>query len=143
MKYPVKQYTTHRLVKSEDLNHHGTLFAGRGAEWFVESGFIAASYLLPPQNIICVKIHGLTFEKPVKAGESVCFNSRIIFTGSASLKAYVEVRKAHCNDLVVQGFITFVHVNEKTEATPHGIEIEVTSDEDALLQERAKKLKNK
>ena len=26
-----------RLVKSEDLNHHGTLFAGRGAEWFVEA----------------------------------------------------------------------------------------------------------
>ena len=31
---------TMRLVKSEDLNHHGTLFAGRTAEWFVESGFI-------------------------------------------------------------------------------------------------------
>jgi hypothetical protein len=29
-----------RLVKSEDLNHHGTLFAGRTAEWFVESGFL-------------------------------------------------------------------------------------------------------
>jgi len=31
---------TMRLVKSEDLNHHGTLFAGRTAEWFVESGRI-------------------------------------------------------------------------------------------------------
>ena len=41
---------TSRLVKSEDLNHHGTLFAGRTAEWFVESGFIAATSLLNPQK---------------------------------------------------------------------------------------------
>ena len=52
-----------RLVKSEDLNHHGTLFAGRGgAEWFVEACFIcgAKSYG-KPENIVWVNIHGLTF----------------------------------------------------------------------------------
>ena len=38
-------YHYDRLVKSEDLNHHGTLFAGRSAEWFVEAGFIAAGAL--------------------------------------------------------------------------------------------------
>ena len=37
-----KYYATH-LVKSEDLNHHGTLFAARTASWFVESAFIAAA----------------------------------------------------------------------------------------------------
>lgn len=26
-----------RLVKYNDLNHHGTLFSGQGAKWFVES----------------------------------------------------------------------------------------------------------
>ena len=35
-------YKTYHLVKGEDLNHHGRLYAGRNAEWFVESGFIAA-----------------------------------------------------------------------------------------------------
>ena len=34
---------THHFVKSEDLNHHGTLFAGRTAEWFVEAGLMAAA----------------------------------------------------------------------------------------------------
>lgn len=143
MKVPIKQFTTHRLVKSEDLNHHGTLFAGRGAEWFVESGFIAASYLLPPKNIICVKVHGLTFQQPVKAGESVCYNSRIVLTGGTSLKAYVEVRKANCEEIVVQGFITFVHVDENTKAIPHGIEMEAVTEEDLQLMERARQLKNK
>jgi acyl-CoA hydrolase len=143
MKYPIKQFTTHRLVKSEDLNHHGTLFAGRGAEWFVESGFVAASYLLPPKNIICVKIHGLTFQKPVKAGECVCFNSRIVYTGESSLKAYVMVHKGKCDDIIVEGFVTFVHVDGNTQATPHGIELEPQTKEDEALMERARQLKNK
>ena len=36
----MKNYYTTRLVKSEDLNHHGTLFAGRMSEWFVEEARI-------------------------------------------------------------------------------------------------------
>ena len=52
-----------RLVKSEDLNHHGTLFAGKTAMWFVESGFIAAASLTHPENIVCLNIHGMLFEK--------------------------------------------------------------------------------
>lgn len=37
-----KYYTTH-LVKSEDLNHHGTLFAARMASWFVDAAFARAA----------------------------------------------------------------------------------------------------
>ncbi|MDP2989667.1 MAG: hypothetical protein Q8O57_03775 [Kiritimatiellota bacterium] len=44
----ITTYVTNHLVKSEDLNHHGTLYAGRTAEWFVESGFIAAASLTHP-----------------------------------------------------------------------------------------------
>ena len=54
-------YITHHLVKSEDLHHHATLFAGRSAEWFVESRFIAADALLRPKSIVCLKIHGMTY----------------------------------------------------------------------------------
>ena len=43
--------SVYHLVKSEDLNHHRTLFAGRGAEWLVEAGFIAAASLLPPERV--------------------------------------------------------------------------------------------
>ena len=39
----MKQYETLHLVKQEDLNHHGTLFAARAAAWVVESGFAAAA----------------------------------------------------------------------------------------------------
>ena len=63
-----------RLVKGEDLNHHGTLFAGRTAEWFVESGFIAATSLLNPRSVVCLKIHGMFFTKPAKSGDVLKFS---------------------------------------------------------------------
>lgn len=36
---------TSRLVKPQELNHHGTLFAGRMSEWFVENCFICGACL--------------------------------------------------------------------------------------------------
>jgi acyl-CoA hydrolase len=141
MKKQIKRFTTYRLVKSEDLNHHGTLFAGRGAEWFVESGFVAAAQLLPPQNLICVKIHGLNFQQPVRVGETVCYTSCIVNAGKSSLTAYVKVCKNNCNDVVVDGFATFVHVDANTKAIPHGIELEATNEEDLKLMETAVQIK--
>ena len=38
----MRMYETLHLVKGEDLNHHGTLFAARAAGWFAEAGFAAA-----------------------------------------------------------------------------------------------------
>ncbi len=32
-----------RLVKPGDLNHHGSLYAGRAAEWFVEACYLCAA----------------------------------------------------------------------------------------------------
>ena len=51
---------TNRFVKSEDLNHHGTLFAGRSAEWFIEAGLMAVSGILPADNIVCVKLNEIS-----------------------------------------------------------------------------------
>ena len=64
---------TCRLIKSEDLNHHGTLFAGRCAEWFVESGFIAVAAKLDPRTVVCLKIHGMEFLHPVTLGSVLTF----------------------------------------------------------------------
>ena len=130
----IKFYPVHRLVKSEDLNHHGTLFAGRAAEWFVESGFVAASTLLPPRNIICLKIHGMTFQRPVRAGNTICFEGCIIAAGKTSLTAYVKMHHVLNEELIVDGFITFVHVDENARPVEHGITIEVPSEYDDILK---------
>lgn len=139
----MKPQTFHydRLVKSEDLNHHGTLFAGRSAEWFVEAGFIAAASVLPPKNIVCVKIHGLTFTRPIHAGEIVRFESKIIKTGNSSLTVYVQILVVNSETPVLKGFITFVHVDDEGHATPHGLELTLETEADRKLQQEALELK--
>ncbi len=131
-------FVTHRLVKGEDLNHHGTLYAGRSAEWFVESGFTAAASLTRPEKIVCLQIHGMTFSRPVHKGEIVRFESKIVLTGKSSLVAYVQMVAE--KQIVVEGFITFVHVDSEAKPVPHGIVINPTQENDIQLQERARKL---
>lgn len=136
-----KEFVTHRLVKSEDLNHHGTLFAGRSAEWFVESSFIAATELVKPENLICVKMHGMHFSRPVRLGDIVRFTSKTVYAGKTSIVVYTKVTLRASDDVIVGGFISFVHVNEHTKPAPHGVTIEPKTEEDRKLYEEAKQLR--
>ena len=138
--HPVDNITM-RLIKSEDLNHHGTLFAGRTAEWFVESGFIAATALLDPRSVVCLKVHGMYFTSPAKPGEVLKFNSKIVYTGRSSLVAHITVCKATCSKTLVEGFVTFIHVDEETRPLPHNIVTEPLNENDRLLYEQAAGLK--
>lgn len=133
-----RTYYTHHLVKSEELNHHGTLYAGRSAEWFVEAGFIAASGLVKPENVVCLQIHGMVFKRPVRLGEVVCYESRIILTGRSSMLAYVRVNVG--DELMLDGFLTFVNVDSSGRAQPHGIVIEAATPEEEALQQRARQV---
>jgi len=130
--------TIHHLVKGEDLNHHRTLYAGRGAEWLVEAGFIAASNLVPPEYVLCLKIHGMTFTRPVLPGEVVRYDSRIVWTGRSRLIAYI--RATTKGELTVDGFITFVYVDDNGKSRPHGITIEAETPEEIEIQRRASDL---
>jgi len=134
---------TMRLVKSEDLNHHGTLFAGRTAEWFVESGFIAATSMLSPQNVVCLKIHGMFFTKPARSGDVLRFSSKIVYAGKTSITVYVHVDKNGGDKPLVDGFVTFIHVDEDTRPAPHFIEVVPVTEEDKALFEDAKNLRSK
>lgn len=129
-----------RLVKSEDLNHHHTLFAGRCAEWFVEAGFIACASVLPPGNIVCLQIHGLSFTHPAQSGDIVRFTSKIVHTGRTSLKVYVTLHLQKINNPIVEGFITFVHVDDEGKSEPHGLTLELIKTEDIKLNQIAANL---
>ena len=136
MEFPV--FPSVHLVKSEDLNHHGTLFAGRTAEWFVESGFIAAASMTKPENIVCLKIHGMTFTRPIHKGELAIFTSRVVLTGRTRIVAYIEVKTQ--GEVVVRGFISFIHVDMDGKPLPHGLEFVPKTEEEIALNEEAKKL---
>ncbi len=130
-------FKSDRLVKSEDLNHHRTLFAGRCAEWFVEAGFIAAASVLPPDEIVCLKIHGLEFTQPVRSGDIARFNSKLIRVGRSSLTVHVTLKAPNKEKPIVQGFITFVHVDEHGRSKPHGLTLTLSDPEDIRLNEIA------
>ena len=130
--------TSQHLIMNEDLNHHGTLYAGRSAEWFVESGFIAAAHFASPENIVCLQIHGMSFKRPVHLGEIVRFESRVALTGRTKIVTYIEMKAKE--DLIVDGFVTFIYVDAEGHPLPHGIQIEPETEEEKAIQERARNL---
>ncbi len=133
---------TSRLVKSEDLNHHGTLFAGRAAEWFVETCFICGAKITgKPENIVCVKIHGFTFNEPATKGDVLNFEARLAKTGRTSFTVYGKITKNDSNNILSDGYITFVFVDEKGKPMPHNILLDDPIDEeDKKIRERASTL---
>lgn len=139
----IKNFTTSRLVKSEDLNHHGTLFAGRMAEWFVEGCFIAAATTHGcPEEIVCVKMHGLKFGKPANKGQMIKLTTQVVLTGNTSITVYGKVTGVENNEISVDGYITFVCVDEEGKKKPHGLQMPFAeSSEELKWQEEAKMLR--
>jgi acyl-CoA hydrolase len=136
----LKVHIINHLVKGDDLNHHGTLFAGKTAMWFVEAGFIAAASLTKPENIVCLNIHGMLFMKPIHNGSIIRFESKVVLAGNTRLVSYIKVVDNSNDDFLVDGFITFVHVDKNAERIAHGIVIHPTEPDDLALQEKAKNL---
>ncbi|NPV04312.1 MAG: acyl-CoA thioesterase [Syntrophaceae bacterium] len=136
----LRTHVVNHLVRSEDLNHHGTLFAGKTAMWVVESGFIAAASLTHPEHIVCLNIHGMLFKKPIRNGEIVRFESRVVLAGKTRLVSYVKVVNNANDEFLLDGFISFIHVDRQGQPVPHGVVVEATDPEDVALQERARAL---
>ncbi|MBN1486799.1 MAG: acyl-CoA thioesterase [Anaerolineae bacterium] len=141
--------TASHLVKSVDLNHHGTLYAGRMAEWVVEVGFMTARAALEcsPQNIVCVRLHGMDFRESVDGGETLVLEGRTAYVGRSSLTVYVQASKLHDRKkerVPTDGFVTFVHIKDG-KATPHELEVEAPETEEAqqiwmhIANERSKR----
>jgi len=122
----LKETRTTRLVKSEDLNHHGTLFAGRMSEWLVESCFLsAARFLGRPKDLVCVKIHGLTFTKPAYPGDVLELVAVPARAGTKSLTIGTEVFVNDGAEPTVRGFATFVTVDDSGKSYAHGLALPV------------------
>lgn len=131
-----------RLVKSEDLNHHGTLFAGRMAEWFVEGSFVAAALAVGnPDQIVCLKVHGMRFNIPARKGDILKITSRVVDAGTTSLTVFNQTYSTNTGQLLVEGFVTFVNVNHEGKKMPHGLVLENLTEEEEKLRSQAKGLR--
>jgi acyl-CoA hydrolase len=137
----MRTYEIYHVVKGEDTNGHGTLFAGQGAKWIVESGFIAAADMTSPRRIVCLNIHGALFRTPVPLGTIIRFESKVVLAGRTSLLTYVKAVKGENEEFVVDAYLTFIHVDSNGRPIPHGVTlVEPESEEDRALQEKARML---
>ena len=141
----MKEYFATHLVKGEDLNHHGTLYAARTAYWFVESAFVAAACEHGnPNEILCRNIHGMSFETPIQKGEVVVFTSRVVFVGKTSIMVHVDVTEVMNGRRAVEGFLTFVTVEKETgKKLKHSIILDEPSDEKESAERAAAELLRK
>lgn len=133
-------YDTHRMIKSEDLNHHGTLFAGKMAQWFIESCFAtAANEYKHPSNLVFLKIQELNFKHPIKLGDIINLQSKVCYIGSKSICVYGKVTSLNNNDkILVDGFITFVCVDDNGVPMDHNMILDKpTTEQDLLIYNKA------
>ena len=130
---------TSRLVKPQELNHHGTLFAGRMSEWFVENCFICGAKTTgKPENIVCLNIHGLSFKAPSINGDIINLSSIIVRAGRSSFTVYGSITRNNSEKIICDGFITFAFVDENNKSIPHNIVLDETNDKEELdLREKA------
>ncbi|MCX6013921.1 MAG: acyl-CoA thioesterase [Chloroflexi bacterium] len=137
----LKETTTSHLVRPEDLNHHGTLFAGKMAMWFLEAGLIASSLLVGrPEDIVCVNLHGMTFKKPTNNGDIIEIKAKVILLGRQSITVNIQTFKNNETIPLIKGWITFVTVNKEGKAYDHGIKLppEYIAENRALYEEALK-----
>jgi|YelNatPaOPRAMG01_1025707.scaffolds.fasta_scaffold122606_1 acyl-CoA hydrolase len=132
------------LVKAEDLNHHSTLFAGKAAEWFVEATYIEANLAYKkPENLVCLKIHGLKFTNPVKNGSIVNIKTSLAYTGKTSIMVYGKIYNAlKPEEVMVEGFVTFISVDSDGRKQPHNITFTPKTEEEIEIYQKALELRN-
>jgi acyl-CoA hydrolase len=112
------------LVKSEDLNHHGTLFAGRMSEWVVEACYISAARLIGNvADVVCVQVHSLVIARPAVKGDIVELRANIALLGETSITVHGAVFKGDDEKPIATGWATFVTINSRGRARAHGKEL--------------------
>ena len=116
----MKQYETSHLVKQEDLNHHGTLFAARAAAWFVEAAFVAAGCACgTTEGIVCRNINDMSFRRPVQKGTILKFLAKVVYAGKSSFQVAVTAVDALEEKTYIEGKITFVTIDEDGNKREH------------------------
>lgn len=126
----MREFESMHLVKGEDLNHHGTLFAARAAAWLVEAGFAAAACEYgDPGGIVFRGMTDVSFLRPIKKGCVVRFAGRVVHAGRTSLTVHVTAGDTREHAFALEGFLTFVTVDSGTGAKkPHGIALDDPAD---------------
>lgn len=116
---------TRHLVRPEDLNHHGTLFGGRIAEWMTEAAFIGMAEILEHTEhavIVCTK--ELRIKHPVSPGTVLQLDYETEAVGTTSITIRIHGINMLDEDLeYCSGSFIFVTTDENGHKKAHGIHL--------------------
>ncbi|MCF0200004.1 MAG: acyl-CoA thioesterase [Bacteroidales bacterium] len=133
-------YAQH-LVRGADLNHHETFYAGRCAEWLIESSYFAIAQYLDTKNVVLLVQHGINFRFPIALGDIITFESKIVAAGRSTVTVYTKVYKSNDPDTIsAYGFSTFSNLDHNHTSRAHGLVIKPETAEEAALQQEASEL---
>ncbi|MBN2563079.1 MAG: hypothetical protein JXQ75_19310 [Phycisphaerae bacterium] len=134
--------TTTYLVKSEDLNHHKTLYGARCVDWCTHAAYIAAQDCFDEfRPMVFMSVRNLSMRDPARLGEIVRLTGRVDYVGECTIGIRVDARKLQPkNDpaLVATGTFLFCTVDPSGKAIPHGLPALVP--ESAAAESRWKKM---
>ncbi len=116
---------TRHLVRPEDLNHHGTLFGGRIAEWMTEAAFIGVAKILGhTDHTVIVSTKELTVRHPVAPGTVFQLDYETEAVGTTSITVRVRgVDMLNPSTEFCSGTFIFVTVDENGRKKAHGIRL--------------------
>ena len=132
------------ISEPSDVNYGGNVHGGVVMKWIDQAGYACASSW---SSSYCVTVYvgGIRFYKPIKIGDVVKVEARVIYTGSTSMHISIDVyarnvretifeKKTHC-------IIVFVAVDE--DRKPVNINKWMPStDHERKMEEYAKRLMN-
>ena len=133
----MKTYKASHMIKSEDLNHHQNLYAGRAIEWMMESSFIAAvGEHKNKHGLLYKNTHQFNFFTPVDPGEIISYESTVVRTGKTSFTIHIDVISEETGRKKAEGYTTFVTIDEQSRPEAHGIRLDETDREEELKWRR-------
>lgn len=103
------------LVTPNDVNHLGTLFGGRLVALMDQAAFIAGARL-SGRSVVTASIEKLDFTVPVRLGELLTVEARVVAVGRSSMQidvvAYAEDLQSQTRRQATQGRFVMVAVDE-------------------------------
>ncbi len=121
--------TNYRTVKSEDLNTHKTLYAGRLSDWMIESTFISVLTMFkerdPKGKVVMMGVDKVRWLKSAKLGDIIHIENSIAFLGNSRIILYSYVYKNNDREnKMAEGFFTYVSVDDNEKPRPHQLKID-------------------
>lgn len=116
---------THHYVRMEQMNHHGSLYAGILTDWMTEAAFLGiARDIGRTDHIVMRAVQDFQFLQAAGLGAVMEFRYEVVKVGTSSLTVAVEAVDLFEERRYGSCQVSFVNTGEDGRSCPHGFVIE-------------------